>query len=177
MRVLSIDPALRNTGYAVIEQFGQSASRGKRVDYRALTYGTIKNRRDLKQSGCLVRIREQLKDVIDEFQPEVCAVEGVIYVQSYKTAITMGAARGAAIIAAAEHGMEVYEYAPKRVKQAVVGRGGADKQQVAFMTRALLHLTETPDPDAADALAIGLAHCYAQDPNRPMVTPEAVSSL
>lgn len=93
-------------------------------------------------------------------------MEGVIYVQSYKTAITMGAARGAAILAAAEHGMEVYEYAPRRVKQAVVGRGGADKKQVAFMMRALLELTETPPSDAADALAIGLAHFYEQDPGR-----------
>ena len=80
----------------------------------------------------------------------------------------LGAARGAAILAAAEHGLEIYEYAPKRVKQAVVGRGAADKQQVAFMMRALLGLTETPEPDAADALAIGLAHCYALDPNRPL---------
>ena len=77
-------------------------------------------------------------------------------------------AAAAALLAAAEHGMEIYEYAPKRVKQAVVGRGGADKQQVAFMMRALLGLTETPDPDAADALAIGMAHCYATDPNRPL---------
>ncbi len=162
MRVLSIDPALRNTGFAVIERI----STGRKPAYKALTYGTIKNRRDLRQSGCLVRIREQLKEVIDKYNPEVCAVEGVIFVQSYKTAITMGAARGAAVLAAAEHGMEIFEYAPKRVKQAVVGRGGADKQQVAFMMRALLELTETPPSDAADALAIGLAHFYAQDPGR-----------
>lgn len=162
MRVLSIDPALRNTGFAVIERI----STGRKPAYKALTYGTIKNKRDLRQSGCLVRIREQLKDVIDKYNPEVCAVEGVIFVQSYKTAITMGAARGAAVLAAAEHGMEIFEYAPKRVKQAVVGRGGADKQQVAFMMRALLELTETPPSDAADALAIGLAHFYAQDPGR-----------
>ena len=84
--------------------------------------------------------------------------------QSYKTAIVLGAARGAAIVAAAEHGLPIYEYPPRRVKQAVVGRGGADKQQVAFMVRALLELTETPPPDAADALAIGLAHFYANGP-------------
>ena len=126
----------------------------------------IQNRRDLRQSGCLVRIREELVDVIRQYSPEVCAVEGVIYVQSYRTAITLGAARGAALLAAAEHGLEIYEYAPKRVKQAVVGRGAAEKQQVAFMMRALLGLTETPPPDAADALAIGMAHCYARDPKR-----------
>ncbi len=163
MRVLAIDPALRNTGFAVIEQALAPAGKPK---YRALAYGVIRNHRDLRQSGCLVAIREQIVEVIRTYSPEVCAVEGVIFVQSYKTAITMGAARGAAILAAAEHGLEVFEYAPRRVKQAVVGNGAAAKQQVAFMMRALLGLTETPEPDAADALAIGMAHCYAHDPNR-----------
>ena len=165
MRVLSIDPALRNTGYGVIEQL--DGGPGRQPDYRALAWGTIRNPPKLRQSACLVAIREQIHELIAEHGPEVCAVEGVIYVQSFKTAITMGAARGAVLLAAAEHGLEIYEYAPKRVKQAVVGRGGADKQQVAFMMRALLHLTETPDPDAADALAIGLAHCYAHETGRP----------
>ena len=68
----------------------------------------------------------------------------IIYVQSHRTAISMGAARAAALIAAADHGLPVFEYAPKKVKQAVVGKGAADKQQVAFMVRALLGLDETP---------------------------------
>ena len=169
MRVLSIDPALRNTGFAVIEYLPPDPGiRGGKATYRALTFGVIQNRRSLRSSGCLVRIREELKDVIDEYSPEVCAVEGVIYVQSYKTAITLGAARGAALLAAAEHGLEIFEYAPRRVKQAVVGRGAADKQQVAFMMRALLNLTETPSHDAADALAVGLAHFYVNDPAKPV---------
>ncbi|CAN5249479.1 crossover junction endodeoxyribonuclease RuvC [soil metagenome] len=158
MRVLSVDPALRNTGYAVIERTGR--------EYRALCYGVIANPPALRQSGCLVRIRETLVDVIRLHNPTVCAVESVIYVQSFKTAIVLGAARGAAILAAAEHGMEIYEYPPKRVKQAVVGTGAAGKHQVAFMIRALLGLTETPPDDAADALAIGMAHHYAHDPNK-----------
>jgi crossover junction endodeoxyribonuclease RuvC len=163
MRVLSIDPALRNTGYAVIER-----TEGKRSsEYQVITYGVVKNAKKLRQSGCLVAIREQIADVIREHHPDECAIEGVIYVQSYKTAITLGAARGASMIAAADHGLEIFEYAPRRVKQAVVGRGAADKQQVAFMIRALLNLTETPDHDEADALAIGIAHFYANDPNRP----------
>jgi crossover junction endodeoxyribonuclease RuvC len=174
VRVLSIDPALRKTGYAVIERLQES---GRKAQYKALTYGVINNPTKLRQSGCLVSIREQLHDVIRTHAPEVCAVEGIIYVQSFKTAITMGAARGAAIIAAAEHGLEVFEYAPKRVKQAVVGKGAADKQQVAFMIRALLGLTETPSPDAADALAIGMAHFYARDPNRVTALTDQPSSL
>lgn len=166
VRVLSIDPALRNTGYAVIEVSYATAPTQGRRQYRAITYGVIQNRRDLSQSGCLVAIREHLVEVIREHKPEVCAVEGVIYVQSYRTAITLGAARGAALLAAAEHGLQIFEYAPRRVKQAVVGRGSADKQQVAFMMRALLGLSETPPSDAADALAVGMAHCYASDPQR-----------
>lgn len=174
MRVLSIDPALRKTGYAVIERIQEP---GRKAVFKAIDYGVINNPTKLRQSGCLVAIREQLNDVIKAHGPEVCAVEGIIYVQSFKTAITMGAARGAAIIAAAEHGLEVFEYAPKRVKQAVVGKGAADKQQVAFMIRALLGLTETPSPDAADALAIGMAHFYARDPNRVTAMADQPSSL
>ena len=96
--------------------------------------------------------------LIREHAPDCCALESVIYVQSYKTAIILGAARGVAILAAAEKGLPVFEYPPKRIKQSTVGRGGADKNQVAFMVRALLGLTETPDADAADALAIALTH-------------------
>jgi crossover junction endodeoxyribonuclease RuvC len=158
MRVLSIDPALRNTGFAVLERLGRET--------RALTFGVINNRAALRQSECLVAIRDSLSGVIRDYRPDVCAVEGVIYVQSLRTAITLGAARGAALLAAAEHGLDIFEYAPRRVKQAVVGRGGAKKQQVAFMMRALLQLTETPPADAADALAIGLTHLQNDDPNK-----------
>lgn len=162
MRVLAIDPALRKTGYAVLERVGR--------DMRALAYGVIVNRGTLRQSECLVAIREELHRVLRDHRPNVCAVEAVIFVQSLRTAITMGAARGAALLAAAEHGLEIFEYAPTRVKQAVVGKGGAQKQQVAFMVRALLQLTETPSPDAADALAVGLAHLQADDPNKALST-------
>ena len=86
--------------------------------------------------------------------------------QSYKTAIVLGAARGAAILAAAENGLPIFEYAPNRIKQATVGTGAAGKNQVAFMVRALLGLTETPDADAADALAIGLTHLRSQEAAR-----------
>ena len=75
-------------------------------------------------------------------------------------------ARAAVMIAAADHGLPVYEYSPKKIKMAVVGKGTADKAQVAFMVRALLGLAETPSSDAADALAIGLAHLQASDPIR-----------
>ena len=160
MPILSIDPALRHTGYAVLE--------GGPRDTRALEYGVIANPPNLRQTECLRRTFEAVSKIIEKHRPEVCAVESIIYVQSYKTAITMGAARASALLAASVAGIPVYEYPPKRVKQAVVGRGAADKQQVAFMVRALLGLTETPPADAADALAIGLTHLRAADPRRPL---------
>jgi crossover junction endodeoxyribonuclease RuvC len=150
MRVLAIDPSLRGTGFAVLEGAGSKV--------RAVVYGTVRNAPALLPSGCLVAIHGRITELIREHQPECAAFEAVIYVQSYRTAITLGAARGAALLAAAGLGLPIYEYAPRRVKQAVVGRGGADKGQVGFMVRALLGLTETPAADAADALAIGLTH-------------------
>lgn len=153
MRVLAIDPSLRSTGYAILEKSGQRLC--------AVEWGTIKNKPEMLASGCLVAIRARLNELIQLHNPECAAVEGIIFVQSHRTAITLGAARGAAILAAAEHGIPVYEYAPRRVKQGVVGRGGAQKNQVAFMVRALLGLTETPADDAADALAIGITHLQA----------------
>jgi len=150
MRVLAIDPSLRSTGFAILEKQGPKV--------RAVAYGAIKNAPAILHSGCLVAIHERVLELIREHQPECAAFEGVIFVQSYRTAITLGAARGASLLAAASTGLPIYEYAPRRVKQAVVGRGGAEKGQVGFMVRALLGLTETPQADAADALAIGLTH-------------------
>ena len=158
MRVLAIDASLRNSGVAVIEAHGSK--------FTALHFGTIPNHTSLRPSSCLVAIHERLAELIREHEPDCCALESVIYVQSHKTAIALGAARGAAILAAAEHGLPIYEYAPTRIKQATVGRGGADKSQVAFMVRAMLGLTETPQSDAADALAIGLTHLRSQEAAR-----------
>ncbi|MCE2693332.1 MAG: crossover junction endodeoxyribonuclease RuvC [Verrucomicrobiaceae bacterium] len=132
-RVLAIDPALRKTGWAVVE-----CEKGQ---LKALAWGVIHNKPNLLPSGCLVAIRE-----------------GLLEVQSFKTAIVLGTARGACLIAAAEHGLPIYEYAPREIKQAAVGRGAAQKDQVAFMIRAQLRLRETPSPDAADALAAAITH-------------------
>ena len=157
-RVLAIDPALRKTGYAVVERSGN--------ELRVVTYGVIHNAPKLLPSGCLVHIREQLSDVIKQHAPTVCGIESTIFVQSYKTAIILGTARGACLIAAADHGLPIYEYAPREVKQAAVGRGAAHKDQVAFMIRSLLRLRETPPPDAADALAVAIAHFQNADAHR-----------
>ncbi len=158
MRVLAIDSSLRNTGVAIVESHGNKL--------RALHFGIIHNATSLRSSSCLVAIHDRITELIHKHEPDCCALESVIYVQSYKTAIILGAARGAAILAAAERGLPVFEYAPRRVKQATVGRGEAQKNQIAFMVRALFGLTETPTPDAADALAIGLTHLRAEEAAR-----------
>jgi crossover junction endodeoxyribonuclease RuvC len=148
--ILAVDPSLRSTGYAILA--------AEATSQHCLAFGVIPNPPHRSQPECLLLIRNTLANLIRRFQPVSAAVEGVIFVQSYRTAITLGAARGAALIAMAEAGLAVHEYAPRRVKQAVVGRGGAGKDQVAFMVRALLGLTETPPADAADAIAVGLTH-------------------
>src|SRR5438477_11311001 len=155
MRVLAIDTSLRHTGVAIVD-----ANNGKP---RPVCFGTIHKASSMRSSSCLVAIRDRLVDLIRAHEPDCCALESVIYVQSHKTAIILGAARGAAILAAAENGLPVFEYPPRRIKQSTVGSGAAKKNQVAFMVRALLGLTETPDADAADALAIALTHLRMQE--------------
>lgn len=152
-RLLAIDPSLRCSGYAVLE------SDGRRT--RALDYGIIRNVATLRPSACLVAIHTRIAELLARWEPGSVAMESIIFVQSHRTAIALGAARGSAILAAAQRGVPIYEYPPTRVKQAVVGNGAAQKSQVAFMVRALLQLTETPTADAADALAIGLTHLQA----------------
>jgi crossover junction endodeoxyribonuclease RuvC len=150
VRLLALDPALRTSGYAILEKEGTKV--------HAVLYGVIRNKSQLSMPGCLVEIHRQIEELIRLHSPEVCAVEGLIYVQNTRTAITLGAARGSALLAAAQHGLPIYEYPPRRVKQAVVGRGAAQKAQIGYMVRTLLGLLETPEADAADALAIGLTH-------------------
>src|SRR5204862_1593844 len=155
MRVIAIDASLRHTGVAIID-----ANNGKPC---SLYFGTIHNASSVRPSSCLVAIRDRLVQLIREHEPDCCALESVIYVQSHKTAIILGAARGAAILAAAENGLPVLEYSPRRIKQSTVGHGAAGKNQVQLMVRALLGLTETLDALAADALAIALTHLRSQE--------------
>ncbi len=150
MIILGIDPSLRSTGYGVID-FSAGVSRP-----RVLEFGVIPNPAALSQAQCLLAIEEKITEVIGQTAASTMAIESTIYLQNFRTAITLGAARGAALLAAAKHGIEIHEYAPRRVKSASTGRGGAQKNQVAFMMRALLGLTVTPPPDAADALAVAL---------------------
>jgi len=158
--VLGIDPSLRGTGYGVI--------RLARPHPLALAHGTIACPDAWPHSRCLVKISQALRDVVREYQPTACVVEGLFYAQNLQTAIVMGEARGAALAAVSESGIEVFEIAPRKVKQAIVGYGAAQKSAVAKMVQRLLNLTKPPAPDAADALALALAH--AQENGRYSLT-------
>jgi crossover junction endodeoxyribonuclease RuvC len=148
--IFGLDPSLRSTGYGIIRVEGRQL--------HSLGYGVIKNGDKLTPSRCLEAIHREVAALLAQHKCDAAAVEGVIYLQNVQTAITLGAARGAALLAMAQAGLPIYEYAPRRVKAAATGRGGAQKSQVAFMMRALLGLTENPPHDAADALAIAVTH-------------------
>ncbi len=154
--ILGLDPSLRGTGYGVI--------RLAKPHPLALAHGTISCPMTWPHSRCLVKIVEALRGVLTQHQPTVCAIEGLFYAQNLQTAIVMGEARGAALAVIAEAGLEIFEIAPRKVKQAVVGYGAAQKPAVAKMVQRLLNLAKPPAPDAADALALALAH--AQENNR-----------
>ena len=148
--ILGVDPSLRGTGYGVICLAKPSPL--------ALAHGTISCPAGWERSRCLVKISCSLRDVIKEYKPGLCVIEGLFYAQNLQTALIMGEARGAALAAIAEAGLEIYEIAPRKVKQAVVGYGAAQKTAVAKMVQRLLGLAEMPAPDAADALALALTH-------------------
>ncbi len=159
--ILGIDPSLRGTGYGVI--------RVEKPHAVALAYGTISVPAGWARSRCLARIFDVLRGVILQHQPTACAIEGLFYAQNLQTALIMGEARGASLVAAAQGGLEIFEIAPRKMKQAIIGYGAAQKSAVAKMIQRLLHLTEEPDPDAADALA--LAFTLAQETNRFALSP------
>jgi len=154
--ILGIDPSVRGTGYGVI--------RVEKSSLVTLAQGTITCPKDWERSRCLAKISQTLRDILCEHQPTVCVVEGLFFAQNLKTAIIMGEARGAAMATIAEAGLDIYEIATRKVKQAIVGYGAAQKIAVAKMVQRMLNLAELPTPDAADALALALTH--AQENSR-----------
>ena len=151
--ILGLDPSLRGTGYGVI--------RLAKPYPQTLTHGTIACPMGWGHSRCLAKIAVSLREVVRQHQPSVCVVEGLFFAQNLQTALIMGEARGAALATIAEAGLEIYELAPRKVKQAIVGYGAAQKLAVAKMVQRMLHLPEPPASDAADALALALAPAQA----------------
>lgn len=154
--ILGIDPSLRGTGYGIL--------RLAKPHPIALVHGKINCPASWERSRCLLKILEVIREVATAHKPTACAIEGLFFAQNLQTALIMGEARGASLAAAAEAGMEIYEISPRKVKQAIVGYGAAQKIAVAKMVQRMLRLAEIPDPDAADALALALA--YAQETSR-----------
>ena len=154
--ILGIDPSLRGTGFGVI--------RIGKPHPVALAHGAIKCPAGWERSRCLLHILQTIREKAAAYKPTACAVEGLFYAQNLQTALIMGEARGASLAAAAEAGLEIFEIAPRKVKQAIVGYGGAQKLAVAKMVQRMLHLPEPPEADAADALALALA--FAQETSR-----------
>lgn len=159
--ILGLDPSLRGTGYGII--------RLGKPHPQAEVHGTISCPAAWPRSRCLANIAQSLRNMLREHHPTACIVEGLFYAQNLQTAIVMGEARGAALAVIAEAGVEIYELAPRKVKQAIVGYGAAQKSAVAKMVQRMLRLSEPPAPDAADALALALAH--AQEHSRYSLTP------
>ena len=151
--ILGIDPGSQKTGFGIISH------EGSRSEY--ITSGIIR----LPRTNLPERLKiifDGVTEIVEQYCPDELAIEEVFMARDAKAAIKLGQARGAAIVACANRDMPVYEYAAKSIKQAVVGTGSADKQQVQHMVKALLKLPSAPKEDAADALAAALCHAHTQ---------------
>lgn len=148
--VLGVDTSLRSTGLGLVEL--------KDGRINGVAYDLIKNPPKLPLSSCLLNIRKTMEQVLEEFKPDVVAVEGIFYSKFVKTTLILGEARGVVIATCAAAGLQVFEHEPRRVKQAVAGWGNATKEQMQKMVSSMLGMTTVPPEDAADALAIAICH-------------------
>jgi crossover junction endodeoxyribonuclease RuvC len=152
MVVLGVDPGTRRTGYALVEV------RGDRVFF--LHSGAVCPAPGLPFHEKLKQIYEGLREVLSEYAPDEIAIEDVFVRSNPRVALRMGHVRGIALLAGALSGIGVAEYAPREVKQAIVGNGNASKEQVKFMVTALLRLTVEISEDESDALAVAITHVH-----------------
>ncbi len=151
LRILGIDPGSRITGYGLIDVDGQHT---RHVDNGCIQTGVP----DMPQR--LQRIFTGLAEIVAQYRPDQVAIEQVFMHRNADSALKLGHARGAAIVACMQTELEVHEYTPTRIKKAIVGRGAAGKVQVQHMVRVLLGLPELPQADAADALAVAICHAH-----------------
>lgn len=151
MIILGIDPGIAIAGYSIIECKGNNV--------KAIDYGYIRTKADLLFPERIKIIYDRLTEIIKEYKPNDLAIEELFFNKNVKSAMKVGQARGAAILAAANENLDIYEYTPLQIKQAVVGYGRADKNQVQEMVKILLNLDNKPKPDdVADALAVAICH-------------------
>ena len=153
MRTLGIDPGTAIMGWGIVDEAGGALS--------LVDVGVFTTPAGMPQAERLAHIYQDLCALLERYRPEAAAVEELFFGKNVNTAITVGQARGVALLALAQAGTPIHEYKPSEVKQAVAGYGGADKKQMQEMVRLTLRLDKVPRPDdAADALAIAICHSY-----------------
>lgn len=153
MIILGIDPGSRFTGFGVIQWQKNKA--------QYVTSGCIKTQSEV-MSERLQIIFQSVQELVDSYRPNLFAIEQVFMAQNPDSALKLGQARGAAIVAATTRGLPVAEYSARQIKQSVVGKGNAEKLQVQHMVTEILKLSAKPQSDAADALAVALCHLHSQ---------------
>ena len=160
MLVIGIDPGTAITGYGFVRENPDGT-------LTVVDYGVIQTPTDLEMPQRLLQLYRELKNLMLLHRPDSGAVEKLFFQKNVRTAISVGQGRGVAILALAEAGVQIREYTPLEIKQSVAGYGGADKNQVQYMVKALLALDEIPQPDdAADALAVAVCHIHSARFNR-----------
>ena len=150
-RVIGVDPGLNITGFGILDQKGGQV--------RVVAYGTIKPPTKESLPNRLKYLNVHMSELLEKFEPKSMAIEDTFHSKNVKSALLLGQAKGVLLLAAASKGIPSVDYAPRKVKQSVVGNGAADKSQVQYMVQQILKMDEPPKPlDVSDALAIGLCH-------------------
>lgn len=154
MRILGIDPGYAILGWGVIDMKGNH--------FKVIDYGAVTTDSKMEMPDRLKVLYNSLMDIIVRYEPDVASIEELFFNTNAKTAILVGQARGVAVLACANSGLEIDEYTPLQIKQALVGYGRAEKKQVQLMVKTILNLKEVPKPDdTADALAAAICHGHA----------------
>ncbi|UCF29895.1 MAG: crossover junction endodeoxyribonuclease RuvC [bacterium] len=155
MRVLGVDPSLRSTGYAVVD--------GDRNRQQVVEYGLIRTRSSEPIEQSLAQIADSLDNILRQHQPDCLAIEDIYTARNNRVALQLGHVRGVVILVCRRSGLPAAQYSATRIKETVAGYGRAGKEQVQYMVKRTLGLTETPPQDAADALAAALTHLFWQE--------------
>ncbi len=156
MLALGIDPGTATTGFGLV-RLQEDGS------LQAVKFGVLTTPKDSLAAARLEMLYDQMNDLLKEVQPQAAAVEKLFFSRNISTGIAVGQARGVVLLALQQAGLEIFEYTPNEVKQAIAGYGSAGKRQVQEMVRTLLGLPEIPRPDdAADALAIAITHLHTR---------------
>ncbi len=148
-RIIAIDPGIIITGFCVLDFYKSST--------KLVAYGVIRPSKRDRQEKRLMHLHDEVLSIISKFNPEIMAMEDSFYSKNVKSAVTLGQARAVMMLAGAKSNLDIYEFAPRKIKQSLCGNGSATKEQVQFMVAQILQLKEIPKPiDITDAMAVGL---------------------